>query len=349
MTIRGPDGGPIGGDALSGSGVVRGVFASNPACTPKYNTGNAQPSLQRMARLMIPLPTSLVSKFLDSVPSSAKPLARALVVANNSDGSDRGEDVATVSSAYKETSWGYIDFLLQSANENFTEKEQIVQTVSDNYVSYYLGQQPPVFNYSGVLLNSEQDDWRAAFTVMYNEILRGTKMARRKATVILAYDDVFVTGVLRQMNQTLTADTELAVRFQFSMLVKRYDTHSRISTNFQPTPVGGYPYGFEPDAFSNVAVGRVSKSIWDGGEPVYTTSQRKKDTENAGGGDDIGKYLITRPPDPETEYEASIYNYPFGMGAVIVGDSGKLEEIPLEDMDLDLFESFDDHLPPDKE
>jgi hypothetical protein len=174
--------------------------------------------------------------------------------------------------------YGYIDFLLQQVQESYAEKIQVVDVLSDNYASYCFGQNPPVFNYTGLLYNSLQDDWRAAFTILYQELLRATKLARQKQVVILSYDDVFVTGVLISMSQTLVAETQIAASFNFSMLVKRYDVNQRDSRSpiFFPTQLNTYPFKVSPDAFTSPAVAGTDTTQWAAPGVIYTTKQREK-------------------------------------------------------------------------
>jgi hypothetical protein len=201
---------------------------------------------------------------------------------------------------------GYIDFLLQRANEQLQEKSQVVDVLSDNYVSYFFGQAPPMFQYSGILLNSHQDSWRAAFTSLYHHVLRGTKMARNKTVVTLSYDDVMVTGVLTDLSQLLTAELELAVTFNFSMLVKRYDINPRyIDSVTNPTLVKTFPYNMEPGLFTDRKVEAVNATLADAGEIRFTTTERKKPAETAV--DSSG--LEAEPLTVEDEYkENTVYN-----------------------------------------
>lgn len=244
----------------------RGVHAAYPATTPKYSTSNGEASLNTMARLLIPLENSKAySSFLASFSSAeARTLAKSL---------------ATYST--KRQAMGYLDFLLMSAQEGWQEKVQIVDVLSDNYVAYFFGSQPPVFNYTGALMNSKQDDWRAAFTILYNDIIRGTQLARRQRSVTLAYDRMAVTGALLAFNQTLTAEMQLASQFQFQLLVKRIDVYRTILS--RPTAVSNTPAGV---IISNLATEEMStvapKTIRVIQAPQYTPDSREKPSNDDG-------------------------------------------------------------------
>lgn len=117
---------------------------------------------------------------------------------------------------------GYIDFLLASVQEAFQEKVQVNEVLSDNYVAFFFGQTAPTFNYSGYLINSYQDDHRVGMHLAYQNLLRGTQLARRHALVRLRYDSVIVSGALLNMQQSISAENELAIPFSFQLLVKSF-------------------------------------------------------------------------------------------------------------------------------
>ena len=188
----------------------QGIFADNPLSTPKYarNRGTRDAEFRdTLARLFISLadadPTTQAA-YLASLPQDAKALAQVLL-GNNNHGSS-----------------GYIDFILSQAVESFQEVVQVEKTVGDDYVAFFFGQAPPTFQYSGFLLNSLQDDQRTGFAIAYQQILRGTQLARRGALARLRYDSVIIEGALTAKQQTLNADNEMSVPFAFSFLVKRY-------------------------------------------------------------------------------------------------------------------------------
>lgn len=191
----------------------QGIFADQPLSTPKYarnvSGGSARDAEFRntMARLYISLadasPTTQAA-YLASLSEEAKPLAQVLL-GNNSQGAA-----------------GYIDFILSQAVETTQEVVQVEKVVGDDYVAFFFGQAPATFQYSGYLLNTMQDDQRSGFALAYNEILRGTQLARHGALARLRYDSVIVSGTLTTHQQTIVAENEMAVQFSFSFLVKEY-------------------------------------------------------------------------------------------------------------------------------
>jgi len=186
-----------------------GVFGTNPGSTSKFakNIGSRDDDYRdTMARLFIDMPKDLAG-FLASVSPATRPLAEVLASGTGTGGA---------------SGTGFIDFLLTSANENFQEKAQIVDTLTDNYVAFYSGQEPPLFNYTGVLLNTYQDDQRVWMLRLYREILRGSRLAARNLIVRLRYDSFIVSGYLESLQMRLTGETEhTASEFSFTLRVKR--------------------------------------------------------------------------------------------------------------------------------
>lgn len=261
----------------------KGVFARYPATTPKFTPTNDDRALETMARLIVPMSNqaalnNFVASFGKPGASEAQKLAKTLASIGNKNGTGQ-------------YGLGYIDFLLVSAVEQYQEKVQIVDVLSDNYVAYYFGAQPPVFQYSGVLLNSKQDDWRSAFTIIYNDIIRGTELARRRAVVTLSYDNMAVTGTVMNMSQNFSADGpfyQLAASFNFSLLVQRIDVE-RVTLS-EPTQVATFPSYVKPGAFASRQFDVPPKTIRSTGMPSSQTVDRKKtnDEENPYGEANVG-------------------------------------------------------------
>src|SRR5512136_2286821 len=201
-----------GGETLTGvlaAGESSGVFANQPGSTPKYAINQGQRDAEHretLARLFVQISEKERDQFVRSVPPESRMLAEVLC------GTGVGASGGT----------GFVDFLLTQAVEPFQEKVQVVETLSDNFVVYLFGQAAPQFQYSGVLLNTYQDDQRVWMMRLYRDILRGTQLARRRKLVRLRYDSVIVTGVLIAHQQALTGDQENSAQFSFTMIPTQY-------------------------------------------------------------------------------------------------------------------------------
>jgi hypothetical protein len=207
---------PIYGDVLGANRQSnynrrqQGVFSEFPLTTPKYaiNRGNRDAEFKEtLARMFISLANAnkeTIDSYLASLPADSRIQALAKVLIG------QGQKPAA----------GFIDFFLTQINESFQEKLQVDEVLGDNYVAWYFGQAPPVFTYSGWLLNSQQDDQTTGFLLAYQNLLRGTQLARRGTFLRLRYDNVIVGGSINSMSRVLNADNEMACPFNFTLLVK---------------------------------------------------------------------------------------------------------------------------------
>lgn len=190
-----------------------GVFGLHPLATPKYafNKGSRDNEFKEtLARIYVSLSEAseqLKKQYLSSLPGDAQTQAIAKVLCGS--GQTKGGT-------------GFIDFFLQQVNESWQEAVQVDKVLGDNYVAFYFGQEPPVFQYNGTLLNSQQDDQRSGFALAYQHILRGTQLARRNALLRLRYDNVVVSGTVNSHSQIMNAENEMVVPFSFTLLVKEY-------------------------------------------------------------------------------------------------------------------------------
>ena len=249
--------------ALPTSGARKGVYATFPASTPKYNTNNGEESQETQARLLIPFPSpDTLKSFMASYNSYSSDVYRL------------AETLAVLSGRDKENyaSFGYIDFLLTAAQESFEEKLQVHDVLGDNFVAYFFGQRPPIFVYQGVLLNTQQDDWRLAMLLIYQNITRGTQLARRNTTVTLSYDNIAITGAMVNMSQNLTAEMQMAAPFTFQMLVKRIDVYR--TPGAIATQQSKLPYTVDPDTFSTEVFAAPAISIRETRLPINSTATR---------------------------------------------------------------------------
>jgi hypothetical protein len=211
-----------------------GIFGEFPGMTPKYARNNSDHRgdnyRETMARLYLRLssPEALRAYLSNIRANSPKsyPLAEMLAGTGTAGGS------------------GYIDFILTSAQHAFGEKREAVEFLNDDFVIYYYGQSPPVFNYSGMLMNTLQDDQASNMFRMYEDMLRGTALARDKQAVSLRYSGWIVTGYFDSFSFGLSGDNENVCPFNFQMTIKEM----RLAPNLS--------YGLAPlsDAFDGAAL-----------------------------------------------------------------------------------------------
>ena len=218
---------------------------------------------------------------------------------------------------------GYIDFLLENARESFQEKVQIVDVVGDNFVAYFFGSKPPIFQYTGTLINSLQDDWRSAFTIIYNDIIRGTELARRKVLVTLSYDNMAVSGALIDMSQMFASNQQTSASFNFSLLVYRIDVQRVIG--HEPTQLKTFPSYVKPDAFAIKQFEVPPRTIRAIGIPSTTTVERKKSTSADDGVPKV-KMDVTRQTDEILGGAVQVSDQYSRFDEILSGDQSRLVE-----------------------
>lgn len=114
----------------------------------------------------------------------------------------------------------YTKFILNGSQEGHQERVQIVETFSDFYVFFY-GERPPIYTFSGVLINSRNANWVADFMYYYEEQLRGTKCAENNARIILTYGGRQIEGYILSMSSSTNADTEQGVPISFQVVITK--------------------------------------------------------------------------------------------------------------------------------
>lgn len=114
----------------------------------------------------------------------------------------------------------YSKFFLESVSESHNEKFQLVETFNDFYV-YFYGERPPVYTFSGHLLNLLNYNWKNEFMYFYQNFWRGSKAVELGARVFLTYDYQQVQGYILAINTNLNSLTDKAAQFSIQVLVTK--------------------------------------------------------------------------------------------------------------------------------
>lgn len=112
----------------------------------------------------------------------------------------------------------YTKFFLENVQESHAERSQIIETFGDFYV-FMFGERPPIYNFSGQLVNSVNASWVTDFMFTYDRFLRGTKCVEQNATVTVVYGGRQAEGLLLSTSTNTNASIDGAVQFNFSMVV----------------------------------------------------------------------------------------------------------------------------------
>lgn len=184
-----------------------GVHANTPWMTPKYakwDPSRSHEFIDTMARMFIKVGPKEYQTFLNSLKD---PVSKDIAKVLTGDNAGKG-------------GIGYIDFFLQSAKHQFVEKMQVNEVLSDNYVAFFFGHQAPIFNYSGTLMNTFQDDWTTRMYRIFRDMARGTQLARNGQIMHMRYDSFIVSGAMINLSWNLDAGRETYNDFSFDLLVK---------------------------------------------------------------------------------------------------------------------------------
>jgi len=129
----------------------------------------------------------------------------------------------------------YADFIIQQIDDNRQEKQQIIETFGDPYI-YFYGEKPRIVTMSGVLVSSEDFNWRSQFWRNYDEFLRGTRLVQMNARAFLAFDTIVIEGYPLSAQAQDSADSPYLIPFQMTMVVTNYNDFSSVTS--QKFPAG---------------------------------------------------------------------------------------------------------------
>jgi hypothetical protein len=132
-------------------------------------------------------------------------------------------------------------FILESIQESHAERSQIVETFGDFYV-FLFGERPPIYNFSGTLINTASVNWVADFKYYYDNYLRGTKCVESGARLVITYGGRQVEGFMLGMSTATEASLERGVKMSFQLVVTR-KSFIAFSADFGFVVTGGETIG----------------------------------------------------------------------------------------------------------
>lgn len=114
----------------------------------------------------------------------------------------------------------YTKFILQNTRESHQERSQIVETFGEFYL-FFFGERPPVYTFSGTLINTKNVNWLADFQFYYENYMRGTKCVEKNARIIITYGGRQIEGYIIEMSTATDAQMEPGVPVTFQVVVTR--------------------------------------------------------------------------------------------------------------------------------
>lgn len=168
----------------------------------------------------------------------------------------------------------YADFVLQGVDEQRQEKMQVIETFGDPYI-YFYGEKPRFVTFRGMLVNTEDFNWRSQFWYNYDRFLRGTKLVEMNARAFLSYDSIVVGGYPISAQASEDSESPYMVPFSVTMLVTNYYDYSDVGQTRFP--------GF--GAVDTNAINEELTKIVDRREGyISTTAEVRSKNLTAGGG-----------------------------------------------------------------
>lgn len=115
---------------------------------------------------------------------------------------------------------GYDKFLITGVSCQMAEKMQIQEVFGDHEVVYYFGRQPLIFNISGMLIDSPDNNWFVTWIKMYSEFLRGTALAKNYELLKIVLPNMAITGSISAFNWTQSSERDVDIPFSFQFVAK---------------------------------------------------------------------------------------------------------------------------------
>jgi len=159
------------------------------------------------------------------------------VVTSNGDIVDVFDEisVATPDGGIKKTPQraAWTSWFLQSVREDRVEKTQLVETFGDSYI-YSYGEKPRTLMFQGLLLNTEEYNWRAQFWKNWEQNFRATRLVESQARMYVRFDDILVEGYPINATVGQSSDSPNIMPFSFMFFVTNQIDLSALSNPESP-------------------------------------------------------------------------------------------------------------------
>jgi hypothetical protein len=117
----------------------------------------------------------------------------------------------------------HTNFFLTSAQESDLEKIHIVESFGGAVWAHMFGRKPRIWQFSGLLINSKNENWVGEWEYLYNRFLRGTKCAELGSQLKLAYEGKVIYGYMMGTSRSFNSVSPHAVPFNFSILISHVE------------------------------------------------------------------------------------------------------------------------------
>lgn len=115
---------------------------------------------------------------------------------------------------------GYDKFLITGVSCQMSEKMQIQEVFGDHEVVYYFGRQPLIFNLTGMLIDSPDNNWFITWIKLYSEFLRGTQLAKNYELLKIVLPNMAITGSITSFTWNQSSDRDVDIPFSLQFVAK---------------------------------------------------------------------------------------------------------------------------------
>jgi len=154
---------------------------------------------------------------------------------------------------------GYADFLLTGISCNLEEKIQVTQVFGDAEVIYYFGRRPMIFNFSGLLVDSVDNNWFVHWLNLYNGVMRGSQLAKNYELLKIVLPNMTLVGTINNFSWQQESANDVSIPFSFQFLAKRIDPVAADLPNGAFNPKGISSLKFSKDALPSLSISQIEE------------------------------------------------------------------------------------------
>lgn len=124
---------------------------------------------------------------------------------------------------FETSQMGYIDcFILQNVRLVQEERYFVFQALNGDTTTFFFGDKPVVYNFSGILLDTKNQQWFNDFDFFYKKYLRGSSSILNKTRVFMIYSDQIIEGFMLnvQMSKEGSWTDQSSFSFDFLLIQK---------------------------------------------------------------------------------------------------------------------------------
>jgi hypothetical protein len=126
----------------------------------------------------------------------------------------------------------YSNFILQRVEDSRVERQILVETFGESFC-YFFGERPRILNFQGVLLNTNDFNWKAEFWQNYEENFRGSRCVEQGTRVYMFYDDIVVEGYMLSAQSIDDANNPRMLPLNFQLFLTNYVNLSNVGSVFK--------------------------------------------------------------------------------------------------------------------